>query len=67
MFKDYHESLAADEQTQVQPLVATAATPSGRKTRNSNGSRLSSRPGLRSGRHYNKSDTDEEGGGWSLG
>ena len=62
MFKDYHESLVADEQTQAQPLVSTATTTSGRKTRNSNGSRLSSRPGLRSGKNYNKSDTDEEGG-----
>ena len=68
MFKDFHEALAMDE-----PVVASLGS-TGRKTRNSNGSRLvSSRPGfglvtsragLRSGKNYSKSDTDGEDGEW---
>ena len=63
MFKDYHEALAVEVQTisqQTQQQVSPQQQ-NGRKTRNSNGSR-GARAGLRSGKNYNKSDTDEEEG-----
>ena len=57
IYKDYHEAAATTDEQVLQPQIT------GRKTRNSNGSRgVSSRAGLRSGKNYSKSDTDEEEG-----
>ena len=61
MYRDFHDNQTADDQSVTGSV--SLSTASGRKTRNSNGSRLvpSSRPGLRSGKNYSKSDTEEEG------
>eukprot|EP00731_Ephydatia_muelleri_P015494 Em0008g1214a len=60
VYRDFHDNqTVADDQS----VCGSITTASGRKTRNSNGSRLvpsSSRPGLRSGKNYSKSDTEEE-------
>ena len=51
-----------DSQEVVTTALSDVAGRYGRKTRNSNASRAGSRPGLRSGKHYSKSGTDEEDG-----
>ena len=58
VYRDYHDNQIADDQS----VTDSVTTASGRKTRNSNGSRLvSSRPGLRSGKNYSKSESEEDG------
>lgn len=66
LFKDYHDATVGSEDNQSPPSTAGIQTTpiSGRKTRNSNGSRGGSlRPGLRSAKpSFLKSDTDEDDG-----
>ena len=64
-FRDYHESLNQDDNSSLSGISHALQSPpiTGRKTRNSNGSRggTSNRQGLRRSRK-NESDTDEEEG-----
>ena len=65
LYREFHDSgIAALEDTASPPTAGLQTTPiSGRKTRNSNGSRGGSlRPGLRSAKAYFKSDTEEDEG-----
>ena len=66
LFKDYHDATVGSEDDPSPPATAGIQTTpiSGRKTRNSNGSRGGSlRPGLRSAKpNFFKSDTDEDDG-----
>ena len=63
--RDYHDSLNQDDNSSSSGISHALQSPpiTGRKTRNSNGSRggTSNRQGLRRSRK-NKSDTDEEEG-----
>ena len=61
MYRDFHDNQTVADDQSVSESVTTI---SGRKTRNSNGSRLvpsSSLPVLRSGKNYSKSDTEGDG------
>ena len=66
LFKDYHDATVGSEDNPSPPAATGIQTTpiSGRKTRNSNGSRGGSlRPGLRSAKpSFLKSDTDEDDG-----
>ena len=66
LFKDYHDATVGSEDNSSPPAATGIQTTpiSGRKTRNSNGSRGGSlRPGLRSAKpNFFKSDTDEDEG-----
>jgi hypothetical protein len=66
LYKDYHDATMGSEDNSSPPATAGIQTTpiSGRKTRNSNGSRGGSlRPGLRSAKaSFLKSDTDEDDG-----
>lgn len=66
LYKDYHDATVGSEDNPSPPATAGLQTTpiSGRKTRNSNGSRGGSlRPGLRSAKtNFLKSDTDDDDG-----